>query len=143
VNACAVPCVCVVCGTGTDECSFGRIPYLSSELSEYGGTVGEVMDVESSGYVLVAWQGAALSRVHPEEIYRVAIEEEVEDAVFSFLFFFSFYSFEKGVHPEAIYRVAIEEEVEDAVCMYACVCTYVCMCTRKHSVGASVLSEAL
>ena len=109
MNACAVPCVCVVCGTGTDECSFGRIPYLSSELSEYGGTVGEVMDVESSGYVLVAWQGAALSRVHPEEIYRVAIEEEVEDAV----------------------------------CMYACVCTYVCMCTRKHSVGASVLSEAL
>jgi hypothetical protein len=44
--------------------------------------VGEVIDVERSGYVLVAWLGSPVSRVHPEEIYRVAIEEEVEDAMF-------------------------------------------------------------
>ena len=51
-------------------------------LSEFEGTVGEVIDVERSGYVLVAWLGSPASRVHPEEIYRVAIEEEVEDAMF-------------------------------------------------------------
>jgi len=46
------------------------------------GTVGEVMDVENNGYVVVAWLGGSVSRLHPEEIYRVAIEEEVEDAMF-------------------------------------------------------------
>ena len=56
VNARAVACVGVVCGTGTDGCL--RFSCPSRTLSEFGGAVGEVMDVESSGYVLVAWQGA-------------------------------------------------------------------------------------
>ncbi|KAJ1476249.1 hypothetical protein T484DRAFT_1825629 [Baffinella frigidus] len=47
------------------------------------GTVGEVMDVMADGMVVVAWLGdAGTSPVHPEQIYRVAIEEEVEDAMF-------------------------------------------------------------
>ena len=46
------------------------------------GIVGEVMDIEKTGYVLVAWLGGQVTRVHPEEIYRVAIEDEMEDALF-------------------------------------------------------------
>ena len=40
------------------------------------------MDIDAEGMVLVAWLGAETSAVHPEQIYRVAIEEEVEDAMF-------------------------------------------------------------
>ena len=46
------------------------------------GTVGEVIDVDKTGYVLVAWLEGEVTRVHPEGIYRVAIEEEMEEALF-------------------------------------------------------------
>eukprot|EP00960_Hanusia_phi_P042231 755379-Hanusia_phi.AAC.3 len=46
------------------------------------GSVGEVVDIEPNGKILVAWLGGEISVVHPEKIYRVAIEEEMEEAMF-------------------------------------------------------------
>ena len=74
----------------SDDAGVGHAGYIgdthscptTSCLKVGMGAVGEVMDVESSGHVVVAWMGGIVSRVHPEEIYRVAIEEEVEDAMF-------------------------------------------------------------
>jgi len=40
------------------------------------GVVGEVIEVMGNGRVLVAWLGDTPTAVHPEEIYRLAIEDE-------------------------------------------------------------------
>ncbi|EKX31190.1 hypothetical protein GUITHDRAFT_122599, partial [Guillardia theta CCMP2712] len=69
---------------GSCDHQAGDAEQNSGEKEEraWNGSVGEVVDIEPNGKILVAWLGGEISVVHPEKIYRVAIEEEMEEAMF-------------------------------------------------------------
>eukprot|EP00961_Rhodomonas_salina_P235852 3187691-Rhodomonas_salina.2 len=78
---------------------------------------GAALRGEGGVQVVVAWLGGGASAVHPEEIYRVALEEEAEDAMF--------YS-EDGVYP------AGQPQLDFALLCVAC---FACLFARLGSGG--------